>query len=138
MSERLSVDLVIDTSALLAVLLDEPERPALIHVTRGATLLTPGSVPWEVGNGLIAGFRRKRLTARQVRDAWIAFEQIPLRLLDVAVSRALVLAEQVGLYAYDAYVIEAARAQSAPLLTLDERLRAAAAGLGLEVREITG
>ena len=131
------MELVIDTSALLAVLLGEPERAALITLTQSATLLAPGSVPWEVGNGLIAGFRRKRLSARQVRDAWTSFERIPLRLVDVAVPTALGLAEQLGFYAYDAYILEASRAQRVPLLALDGRLRTAAAKLGLEVWEVT-
>ncbi len=100
-------------------------------------MLAPGSVPWDLGNGLVAGFRRKRLSARQVRDAWVYFERIPLRLLDVAVPKALGLAEQLGLYAYDAYIIEAARTQRVPLLALDERLRKAAADLGLEVLKVT-
>jgi len=131
------VELVVDTSALLAVLLGEPERPALIARTEGAVLLAPGSVPWEVGNALIAGFRRKRLNAGQVGDAWAFFERIPLRLLPIAVAKALELAEQIGLYAYDAYILEAVRTRRVPLLTTDKRLRAAAAGLGLEVWEAT-
>ena len=49
---------------------------------------------------------------------------------------ALGLAEQLGLYAYDAYIM-AARAQRVPLLALDGRLRTAAAKLGLEVWEVT-
>ncbi len=130
------MELVIDTSALLAVLLGEPERASLINLTESAALLAPGSVPWDIGNGLIAGFRRKRLSARQVRDAWTSFERIPLRLVEVAVPRALGLAEQLGLYAYDAYIMEAARAQRVPLLALDGRLRTAAAKLGLEVWEV--
>jgi predicted nucleic acid-binding protein len=129
---------VIDTSAVLAVLLHEPERRALVAATREATLLAPGSVPWEVGNGLIAGFRRGRLTARDVDEAWRSFERIPLQLADVRVARALVLAEQHGLYAHDAYVLELARVQRAPLLTLDRRVLVAAGHLGLEILEVTG
>jgi len=135
LAEAKAVEFVVDTSALLAVLLDEPERPSLIARTQGAVLLAPGSVPWEVGNALIAGFRRKRLSARQVRDAWVSFERIPLRLLPIAVAKALELAEQLGLYAYDAYILEAVRAHRAPLLSTDKRLRAAALKLGLEVGE---
>ena len=131
------MDVVIDTSAVLAVLLNEPERAALIALTRNATLLAPGSVPWEVGNGLIAGYRRKRLVARQVRDAWTSFEKIPLRLLEVGVPQALGLAQQFGLYAYDAYVIEAARGRRVPLLALDARLRTVATGLGVETWEVS-
>ena len=129
-------ELVVDTSVLLAVLLDEPERPTLIARTQGAVLLAPGSVPWEVGNALIAGFRRMRLNTRQVRDAWTSFERIPLRLLPIAVGKALELAEQLGLHAYDAYVLEAVRAHRVPLLATDRRLRAAAIRLGLEVWEV--
>jgi predicted nucleic acid-binding protein len=128
--------IVIDTSAVLAVLLREPQRAALIGLTRDATLLAPGSVSWEVGNGLIAGFRRGRLTARDVRDAWLAFERIPLRLADVRIMRALTLAQQYGLYTYDAYVLELARTERAPLLTLDRRLVDAAGELGIDSLEV--
>jgi len=131
------MELVVDTSALLAVLLGEPERPAIIARTQGAVLMAPGSVPWEVGNALIAGFRRRKLNARQVRDAWTSFERIPLRLPPVAVTKALELAEQLGLYAYDAYVLEAVRVYHVPLLATDKRLWTAAADLGLEVWETT-
>jgi len=131
----MAVELVVDTSALLAVLLDEPERAALIVRTHGAVLLVPGSVPWEVGNALIAGFRRKRLSARQVRDAWASFERIPLRVLPIAVDKALDLAEQLGLYAHDGYILEAVRAHRVPLLSTDKRLRTAAVKLGLEIWE---
>ena len=125
--------MVIDTSVVLAVLLHEPERPALIEATKGATLIVPGSVLWEVGNGLMAGFRRGRLTPREVRDAWLSFERIPLRLIDVRIPRALALAQRYGLYAYDAYVLEAARTQRTPLLALDQRLLDAARDLQIEV-----
>ena len=131
-------EIVIDTSAVLAVLLHEPQRPALVGAAREATLLAPGSVPWEVGNGLIAGFRRGRLTARNVHEAWVSFERIALGLADVRVARALALAERYGLYAYDAYVLELARARRAPLLTLDLRLIDAAEHLGVEVLEVAG
>jgi predicted nucleic acid-binding protein len=115
----------------------EPQRAALIGLTRYATLLAPGSVPWEVGNGLVAGFHRGRLTARDVHEAWRSFERI-LQLIDVRIVRALSLAERYGLYAYDAHLLEVARAQRAPLLTLDRRLLAAARDLGIELPEGVG
>jgi uncharacterized protein with PIN domain len=34
-------EIVVDTSALLAVVAMEPEQPELIRVTRGATLVAP-------------------------------------------------------------------------------------------------
>lgn len=127
--------MVIDTSALLAVLLEEPERPALIAATAGVVLFAPASLPWEVGNALVAATRRKRLTAAEAERAWTACESVPLRFVDVAIGRAIVLAVDFGLYAYDAYMLELARHRGFPLLTLDKRLAAAARASGLELVE---
>ena len=127
--------MVIDTSALLAVLLVEPERPALIAATKGVVLFAPTSLPWEVGNALVAATRRKRLTAAEAQRAWTAYESVPLRLVDVDVGRAIAAAIDLGLYAYDAYMLELARHRGLPLLTLDRKLAAAAGASGLELVE---
>jgi len=126
---------VIDTSALLAVLLEEPERPALIAATAGAVLMAPSSLPWEVGNALVAAVRRRRLTAAEAHRAWVAYEAVPLRLVEVDMGRAIAAALDLGLYAYDAYMLELARQRGLPLLTLDQRLGAAAVASGLTMVE---
>jgi predicted nucleic acid-binding protein len=118
--------MVIDASAVLAVLLGEPERPALIDATIGADLVAPASLPLEVGNALVAAVRRRRLTPVEARQAWESYNAVPVRLLDVDVGRAIDTATELGLYAYDAYVLDLARARRLPLLTLDKRLRSAA------------
>lgn len=127
--------MVIDTSALLAVLLEEPERPALIAATAGAVLLAPSSLPWEVGNALVAAVRRRRLTPTEADRAWTAYEAVPLRLAEVDIGRAVAAALDLGLYAYDAYMLELARQRGLPLLTLDRQLGAAAAASGLTLVE---
>ena len=38
------------TSALIAVIVGEPERLRIIEFTTGNTLIGPGSIPWEIGN----------------------------------------------------------------------------------------
>lgn len=130
------MDLVVDASAVLAVLLREPQREALIAGTSSAALLTPGSTPWEIGNALVAGWRRKRLTSAQMAAAWSSFQAVPLRLVEVDVARALTLAVEHGLYAYDAYVLEAALVRRTPLLTLDKRLARAAEQAGVDTLEV--
>lgn len=132
------VQLVIDASAILAVLLREPRRDALVAATTSAELITPGSTPWEVGNALVAGRRRKRLTPDQMEAAWRSFQAIPMRQVDVDVYPSLRLAVEYGLYAYDAYVLEAALVRRIPLLTLDERLAKAAAEAGVALVEVRG
>jgi predicted nucleic acid-binding protein len=130
--------LVIDTSALLAVLLNEPEREALIDATQGRGLVAAPSLPWEVGNALVAGVRRQRLSTAALLEAWGSYGKVPVRLAEIAVARALEIAVEFNVYAYDAYVLEAARAERLPLLTLDRGLAQVARRLGLTLMEVEG
>lgn len=129
------MEIVIDTAALLAVLLEEPERPALLAATTGAVLFAPASLPWEVGNALVAAVRRRRLTAAQAQAAWTGYQTIPIRLVEVDIGRSMALATERGLYAYDAYMLELARNRGLPLLTLDAKLRDAARLAGIALVE---
>jgi predicted nucleic acid-binding protein len=56
-------------------------------------------------------------------------------LAEIDVGRALEIAMGLGLYAYDAYVLETARAERLPVLTLDSGLTRAAQQLGLRLVE---
>ena len=130
------VIIAVDTSAILAVLLSEPSRPALIAATEGCALIAAPSLPWEVGNALIAGVRKRRLTEEVVLKAWASYGRIPVRLAQLDVAQALKLAVALRVYAYDAYMLEAARSARAPLLTLDAALARAARSIGVPVMEL--
>ena len=130
------IEIVIDTSAILAVLLNEPERPGLISATRGAILCVPASVPWETGNALASLIRRRRLTAVEARRAVRSFERIPLRHVTINLGRAVQLAAELRVYAYDAYLIEASRVRGCGLLTLDQELMRAAQAVGVSLVEV--
>jgi uncharacterized protein with PIN domain len=41
---------IIDTSALIAVIVGEPERNRIVEITTGDSLIGPGSIAWEIGN----------------------------------------------------------------------------------------
>lgn len=126
---------VVDTSALIAVVTGEASRSALVRATRGHELVAPPSVHWEVGNAFSAMLKRKRIKLAQIDEALAAYAEIPLRFVDVDLADALGLAGDVGIYAYDAYVIVCARQQRAPLLSLDEALLAVARRAGVQVVE---
>ena len=61
------MDIVIDTSALIAVIAGEPERAKIIEITTGNTLIGPGSVPWEIGNAFSAMYKQKRLSLKKAK-----------------------------------------------------------------------
>ena len=130
------MELVIDTSAVIAVIAREPEREAILGRTAGATLAAPASVHWEVGNAFSAMFRQRRISLAKARQAIRSYEQIVLRFIDVDLSRSLELSERLELYAYDAYVLACALTLRSPLITLDRKMADAAPLVGVRVLEV--
>lgn len=130
------MDIVIDTSALIAVIVDEPERTKIIELTYGKTLIGPGSIPWEIGNAFSAMFKRNRLSLAEAHKGLSIFANIPLRYIKPDFVKALKISKQTDIYAYDAYVLECAIKQRAPLLTLDKKLKAVAQELNVETLEV--
>jgi predicted nucleic acid-binding protein len=113
------LDLTVDTSVIVAVVLNEPSKAGLVAATRGAELIVPASLHWEVGNALSALFKRRRIDLEQARAALESYDKIPLRLAEIDLEASVSLADRYGIYAYDAYVIECARRYQTPLLSLD-------------------
>lgn len=118
--------LAVDTSVVLAVVLNEPTKPELVRLTTGAELVAPLSLHWEIGNALSAMLKRKRITLPEALQALLEYQKIPIRFLDVPLDDTVRVVEQLQLYAYDAYFIVCARQQGCPLVTLDGGLQTAA------------
>jgi len=130
------MDIVIDTSVIIAVVCNESKRDALIEITRGARLLAPHSVHWEVGNVLSAMLRRNRIGLEQALQVIAAYSQIPIRFVDAELGETLAIAARFGLYAYDAYLVRCALRYGAPLLSLDGGLIQVAQQAGAQVMEV--
>lgn len=126
---------VADTNTFLAVALNEPDRHRLIESTTGSVLAAPLVLPYEIGNALSAMVRRGRLQTREVMEVWRVTQAIAVELIDIDVGEALKLAGEQGIYAYDAYFLQAAIQLSAPLLTLDQPLQQVARALKLAIVE---
>ncbi len=61
------MDIVVDASALLAVIVGEPERNRLIELTAVHSLVGLGSLPWEIGSAFSAILKQQRLTLEAPR-----------------------------------------------------------------------
>jgi predicted nucleic acid-binding protein len=118
------------------VLLDEPEKQAVVEATMGSAVCAPASLRWEVGNAATAGVKRRRLTSERARQLITDFEQVTIRELAIDVRRAVDLGLALGVYAYDAYILEAARSSGFPLLALDGPIRRKAKKLGVSLVEL--
>lgn len=130
------MELTVDASVIMAVILNEPRKPQLLEATLGVELLSAPSLPWEIGNALSALFKRRRINMADAETALASFSQIPIRLPSLAIEPSVALAKKHGVYAYDAYVIDCARRYQTPLLTLDRRQAQVAKSEGLTVLEV--
>lgn len=130
------MDIVIDTSALIAVLVNEPERIKIIEITRGNTLIGPGSIPWEIGNAFSVMFKQNRLTLEEAQKGLSIFRSIPLRYVEPDFANAMQLSKAINMYAYDAYILDCAIRYKSPLLTLDRKLISAAQSINVKALEV--
>jgi predicted nucleic acid-binding protein len=131
----MDTDLIADTSTVIAVIANEPEKSLLIAKTQGYDLIAPRSLYWEIGNAFSAMIKRGRITLEQATTAIEIYEQIPINLVDVDLKQALEIVDKHKVYAYDAYMIACALNRNCPLLTLDGGLAYAAKAAGIEVWE---
>jgi len=127
------LDIVIDTSALIAVIVGEPERDAIVSATSGHTLIGPGSIPWELGNAFTAMMKQRRIGVGDAQRGLEIFDSIPVRYMSIDMANVMSIAAEADTYAYDAYFLDCAVRCRAPLLTLDRSLRRTAERLGIKV-----
>lgn len=132
----MDTDLVVDTSTIIAVIANEPEKPLLVARTQGYDLIAPRSLYWEIGNAFSAMIKRGRITLEQAKAAIEIYEQIPVGLIDIDLKQSLEIVDKHKVYAYDAYMIVCALNRDCPLLTLDGGLSYAAKAAGVEVWEV--
>lgn len=130
------MEVVVDASVLIAVITNEDEKEKLVAVTNEAELMAPLSVHWEVGNAFSSLLKRKRVTIAEALQAIEIYLQIPVRFVEVELTDSLELANELGIYAYDAYLIRCAEKYRLPLLTLDSRLVQAAKDKKIQVLEV--
>ena len=130
------MQIVVDTSVIIAVVAREPEKDRLVEMTVGARLVAPHSVHWEVGNAFSAMLKRRRVELAQVLAALTVYKQIPIHFLDVELDASLYLAAENNCYAYDAYLLRCAQKYRLPLLSLDRKLVGVAERIGIRVLEV--
>jgi len=125
--------IVADTSAVLAVCLREATRQAIIEKTKGVNLIAPESLPVEIPNALSSKFKQGTLDLDEAMDVIQRFEKIPIQRVPIDLREATRLAHELDIYAYDAYMLAAARRHSCPIITLDGGLSEAARRAGVNV-----
>jgi predicted nucleic acid-binding protein len=130
------MDIVVDASAIMAVIVNEPSKSDIIQATQTASLIALASIHWEIANAFSAMFRRSRLSLEEAITALAVYKQIPIRFVEVELEESLQIAYQLNIYAYDAYLLRCAQKQKSPVLFLDKALLTLARQLKLQVIEV--
>lgn len=128
--------ITIDTSALVAVIGNEATKPGIVRLTEGSSLCAPASVHWEIGNAFSAMFKKRQTTVELAKKALAIYQAIPVKYFQYPLEQTLELSARLGIYAYDAYLVQCAMQTNSPLLTLDRRLRAAAEKMSVHTLEV--
>jgi predicted nucleic acid-binding protein len=134
--------LVIDASVAVKWYVIQPDTPkALTIAESGETLIAPDLVLAEAGN---AFWQCVRAGLLKPFDAYDALSKLPrsfdtLHRMTTLADEALRIAVAINHPAYDCFYLALARRESAPLVTADKRLAAAARVLpDVEVRPLGG
>jgi predicted nucleic acid-binding protein len=131
------MNVVVDTSVFIAVMVNEAEKSKLIKMTAGMDLLAPASVHWEIGNALAAMLKRSRITSDQIGTILEAYNRIPVRFVDIGLEASMRLAAAFDLHAYDAYIITCALENRCSLISLDKSLCKKAMDVNISVLEVS-
>ena len=119
------VPVVVDASALVAVLFDEPEGPSVQARLPEAGLVATAMIGFEVANAAVQKVRRGSVTEEQAIAAMTLFSAMAIDLYPVPLDPLVPLAHTSGLTAYDAGYLWLARELKAELVTLDSALEKA-------------
>jgi predicted nucleic acid-binding protein len=134
------VSVVIDASAAACWLFKNEATPAtdaLLTRVRSTGAVAPALWKWEIGNLLITGVRRARLTMADATAHLADLALLPIATDTEAPARAwretFLLAQAYGLSVYDAAYLELAQRTGLELASKDADLCAAASTLGVKL-----
>lgn len=114
--------LVVDASAIAAIVFAEPESPQVLARLAGEDLIAPQLLGYELANICATKMRRSPAEVARLLAQLATFSRLDIELVPVDHDAAAALAAVTGLTAYDASYLWLARTFNAELVTLDRRL----------------
>jgi predicted nucleic acid-binding protein len=127
------MDILLDASAVMAIILNEPNRDKVVKLTKNALLLASEVIPFEIGNALINLYKKRKITEEELLETYGKFTSLPMRIIKVDIEKALKIAGKYQIYAYDAYYLETAYRLKIPLITFDGLMKKVALNLNIDV-----
>ena len=123
-----------DASAVIAVIADEPDAQKIINYTKNSIIISPNIISFEISNALTRMMKKHIITSEEQMLGLVKnFLQIPIRIINIDLEKALKIAWKYKIYAYDAYYLEVAMRLHIPLVTFDGGMIKIGNELGLVV-----
>lgn len=120
---------VVDSSAISALVYEEPEADQIDRIIDGHTLIAPTLLRYELANVCLTKARRHPVLRDRLWAAFGLVDGLAITLMTVNHAEALDLGHAWKLTAYDTSYLWLADHTGAELVTLDRRLAAADAAL---------
>ena len=127
------MEILTDSSAIMAVIVKEPERDMVIELTKNAVIVSPNMVSYEIANALTKMMKKKVIGKEQLTNAFNHFKKIPIKNVEVDFGKALDIAWEFNIYAYDACYLETSKRLNLPLLTFDSNMAKVGRQLGIDL-----
>jgi predicted nucleic acid-binding protein len=125
------MEIIMDACAILAVIVKEPERDLIIQLTQNAVMVSPEMVSYEIANALTKMMKKKIIEKERMINAFSYFKKIPIKTIEIDFEKALEIAWEYKIYAYDACYLESAKRLNLPLLTFDGNMIKVGKELGI-------
>jgi len=122
-----------DACAIMAVIVKEPERDLIIQLTKNAVMVSPDMVSYEIANALAKMMKKKIIEKERMINAFNYFKKIPIKTIEIDIEKALEIAWDYKIYAYDACYLESAKRLNLPLLTFDGNMIKVGKELGINI-----
>ena len=129
----METEIVLDTSAIIAAIADEPDGDKVIDLTENAILVCPSVISFEIANSLTRMIRKKVIDKEKMNDLLKSFQKIPIKIFENNLEDVLEIAWDYKIYAYDAFFLDTAQSLKLPLLTFDDRMIAIGKELGINI-----
>ena len=126
------MEILVDACAIMAVIAEEPEGAAVLRLTRGATIISPSILPFEIANALTKMMKKKVIDNKDnMIKIYQQFKRVRVKTVEVIIEKSLEIAWKYKIYAYDAFYLEAAKRLNLPLLTFDSNMNRIGALMGI-------
>ena len=128
------MEIVLDASAIISVIADEPEGYEVIEITKDSIIVSPSVMSFEIVNSLTRMVKKGIIDNKEkMNDLIKSFQKIPIKFVENDLEKIIEIAWSYKIYAYDAFYLETAKRQNLPLLTFDNGMKKIGIDMGITV-----